>query len=252
MISTALWSGIFACFIGLFLGLGEGIFYGSKSKAIIYALIGSTIASTIGFGSGLVAQFMYSTLLGDNTPDLFAAIIRGVGWSIMGLGVGVAIGLIKPAFKRILLCSLGGMVGGYIGGFLFNYVCDIIPFDLVARGIALTIMGVLVGLGVGLLEQVAKKAWLKVIRGEFEGKEYLVFAGKTSIGNNGKNTIVLFKDKLVGPHHCDIVLEGNKYVLYDRGTPMGTVVNGRKVTKHMLRKGDSIAIGNSVLVFNTK
>ena len=42
--------------------------------------------------------------------------------------------------------------------------------------------------------------------GEFEGKEYLVFPGTTSIGNNSKNTIVLFKDKLVGPHHCDIVM----------------------------------------------
>ena len=73
-----------------------------------------------------------------------------------------------------------------------------------------------------------KQAWLKVIRGEFEGKEYLVFAGTTSIGNNGKNTIVLFKDKLVGPHHCYIKLEGSKYVLYDCGTPMGTVVNGRR------------------------
>lgn len=252
MISTAIWSGTIALFVGLFLGLGEGIFYGSKSKALIFALIGSAVASTIGCGSGFVAQFMYSILLGDDTPSLIAAIVRGIGWAIMGLGVGFAIGLIKPAFKRIIFCTLGGMLGGYIGGFLFNYICDIIPIDFIARGVALIIMGMLIGLGVGLLEQVAKKAWLKVIRGEFEGKEYLVFAGKTSIGNNGKNTIVLFKDKLVGPHHCDIVLEGGKYVLYDRGTPMGTVVNGRKVNKHVLRKGDSIAVGNSVLVFNTK
>ena len=88
--------------------------------------------------------------------------------------------------------------------------------------------------------------------GEFEGKEYLVFAGTTSIGNNGKNTIVLFKDKLVGPHHCDINLEGSKYVLPDCGTPMGTIVNGQKTTRHVLKQGDAIAIGNSVLVFNTK
>lgn len=113
-------------------------------------------------------------------------------------------------------------------------------------------MGILIGVGVGLLEQFAKQAWLKVIRGEFEGKEYLVFAGTTSIGNNGKNTIVLFKDKLVGPHHCDITLDGSKYVLTDCGTPMGTIVNGQKVARHILRQGDAIAIGNSVLVFNTK
>mgnify|MGYP003313220188 CR=1 FL=1 len=181
-----------------------------------------------------------------------AAFVRGLGWSVMGLGVGVAVGLIKPEKKRMLFCALGGLGGGFFGGFLFNYVCDIIPNDVVARAVAIVIMGSLIGLGVGLLEQFAKQAWLKVVRGEFEGKEYLVFDGTTSIGNNGQNTIVLFKDKLVGPHHCDIKLEGNKYVLTDCGTPMGTVVNGRRITKHILRQGDAIAIGNSVLVFNTK
>ena len=40
-----------------------------------------------------------------------------------------------------------------------------------------TLLIVTVGVGVGLLEQVSKQAWLKVIRGEFEGKEYLVFDG---------------------------------------------------------------------------
>jgi pSer/pThr/pTyr-binding forkhead associated (FHA) protein len=120
------------------------------------------------------------------------------------------------------------------------------------RAVAIVIMGLLIGLGIGLLEQAAKQAWLKVVRGEFEGKEYLVFAGTTSIGNNGKNTIVLFKDKLVGPNHCDIVLEGSRYVLVDKGTPMGTTVNGMRVDRHTLRKGDAIAVGNSVLVYNTR
>ncbi len=251
-ISTGIWSGFLALFIGLFLGLGEGIFYGSKEKAIKYAAIGAGISLVLGFVSGYIAQWMYASLLGDEPSDIAAAFVRGLGWAIMGLGIGVAIGLIKPEKKRMLYCALGGLAGGFLGGFLFNYVCDIIPNDIVARGVAIVIMGLLIGLGVGLLEQFAKQAWLKVIRGEFEGKEYLVFAGTTSIGNNGKNTIVLFKDKLVGPHHCDIVLEGSKYVLHDCGTPMGTVVNGMKTSRHILRQGDAIAIGNSVLVFNTK
>jgi pSer/pThr/pTyr-binding forkhead associated (FHA) protein len=113
-------------------------------------------------------------------------------------------------------------------------------------------MGLLIGIGIGLLEQFAKQAWLKVVRGEFEGKEYLVFAGTTSIGNNGKNTIVLFKDSLVAPHHCDIVLDGSKYVLIDQGAPLGTLVNGMKTDRCILKQGDAIAVGNSVLVFNTK
>ena len=251
-IGTAIWSGLLALFIGLFLGLGEGIFYGSKEKAFKYAAIGAGVSLGLGFISGYLAQWMYASLLADDPSDIAAAVVRGLGWAVMGLGVGVAVGLIKPEKKRMLYCALGGLAGGFIGGFLFNYVCEVIPNDVVARGAAIVIMGLLIGLGVGLLEQFAKQAWLKVIRGEFEGKEYLVFAGTTSIGNNGKNTIVLFKDKLVGPHHCDIVLEGSKYVLHDCGTPMGTVVNGNRTTRHILRQGDAIAIGNSVLVFNTK
>lgn len=249
---TAIWSAAIALFIGLFLGIGEGVFYGSKEKAIKYALIGAGISLVIGAISGFLAQWMYADLLTDDATDFASAFVRGIGWALMGLGIGVAAGLIKPESKRILFCSLGGLGGGFVGGFLFNYVCDIIPNDIVARGVAIVIMGGLIGVGVGLLEQFAKQAWLKVIRGEFEGKEYLVFDGVTSIGNNGKNTIVLFKDKLVGPHHCDITLQGSRYTITDCGTPMGTVVNGKRIEKHQLRQGDTIAIGNSVLVFNTK
>ena len=251
-VETALWSAMIALCIGLFLGIGEGVYYGSAEKAVKYAAIGAGISIALGFISGYLAQWMYAELLTDETADWLAAVVRGGGWAIMGLGVGVAVGLIRPEVKRIAFCGLGGLVGAFIGGFLFNYIMEIVPDDMVARGVAIVVMGILIGIGVGLLEQFAKAAWLKVIRGEFEGKEYLVFAGTTSIGNNGKNTIVLFKDKLVGSHHCDIKLEGSKYVLTDCGTPMGTIVNGQRVTRHILRQGDAIAVGNSVLVFNTK
>ncbi len=251
-VSTALWSAVIALMLGLFLGLGEGIFYGSKEKAIKNAAIGAGISIVMGYISGYLAQWMYAEMLGEDPATFAAAFVRGLGWAIMGLGIGVAVGLIKPEKRRILFCGLGGLGGGFLGGFLFNYVMEIVPNDVVARAIAIVIMGGLIGVGVGLLEQFAKQAWLKVIRGEFEGKEYLVFAGTTSIGNTGKNTIVLFKDKLVGPHHCDIVLEGSRYVLVDQGTPMGTVVNGQRTTRQVLKHGDAISIGNSVLVFNTK
>ncbi len=249
---TALWSGIIALFIGLFLGIGEGVYYGSKENALKYALIGAGISIAVGAVSGYLAQWMYASMLSDYSSSIASAFVRGLGWAIMGAGIGLSIGLIKPEQKRILFCTLGGVIGAFIGGFLFNYVCDIIPNDIVARGIAIIIMGLLIGVGVGMLEQFAKAAWLKVIRGEFEGKEYLVFEGRTSIGNSGKNTIVLFKDKLVAPDHCEIVQEGTKYVLVDKGSPMGTVVNGMRITRHVLRQGDAIAIGNSVLVFNMK
>lgn len=250
---TGLWSAIIAMFIGLFLGIGEGYFYGSKSQAIKYASIGASVSIVMGYISGYLAQKMYAGMIEDDSSMFASSMIRGIGWAIMGIGVGVAVGMIKPEKKRLLFCTIGGLAGAFVGGFLFNYICKLIPNDMVARGLAIVIMGLLIGIGVGLLEQFAKQAWLKVIRGEFEGKEYLVFNGTTSIGNNSRNTIVLFKDKAVEEHHCDIVLEGSRYVLKDSGTPSGTLVNGQRVIRPtILRQGDAISVGNSVLVFNTK
>lgn len=258
-LSSAFFSAFLACGIGLFLGLGEGIYYGSGRQAAKNAAIGAGISLVLGFVSGYIAQWLYSALMQNTESEFAMAFIRGIGWAIMGLGIGFSAGLLKPEKKRMLFCMLGGLFGGFLGGFAFNYICDI-PWailgetdtGIIPRAVGITATGLLVGLGVGLLEQFAKSAWLKVIRGEFEGKEYLVFAGTTSIGNNGRNTIVLFKDKLVGEHHCDIIQEGNRYVLVDCGTPLGTVVNGMRVSRHVLRQGDAIAVGNSVLVFNMK
>lgn len=258
-LSSAFFSAFLACGIGLFLGLGEGVYYGSGRQAAKNAAIGAGISLVLGFVSGYIAQWLYSALMQNTESEFAMAFIRGIGWAIMGLGIGFSAGLLKPEKKRMLFCMLGGLFGGFLGGFAFNYICDI-PWailgetdtGIIPRAVGITVTGLLVGLGVGLLEQFAKSAWLKVIRGEFEGKEYLVFAGTTSIGNNGRNTIVLFKDKLVGEHHCDIIQEGNRYVLVDCGTPLGTVVNGMRVSRHVLRQGDAIAVGNSVLVFNMK
>lgn len=251
-ISTGFWSALIAMFVGLSMGVGEGVYYGNKTNAVKYALVGAGISLVIGFFGGAFGQRIYSALLNDDAGMFVSSMIRAVGWGLMGAGIGVAVGLIKPERRRILFCTLGGFIGGLIGGFLFNYVALLIPNDAASRGVGIILMGGLIGLGVGLLEQMAKEAWLKVVRGEFEGKEYLVFNGTTSIGNNSQNAIVLFKDKLVAPHHCDIVTEGNRFVLVDAGSVLGTTINGVKVDRKVLRQGDAIAIGNSVLVFNTK
>ena len=256
-VETATFTALVAVGIGALLGVGEGVYYGSKNNALKYMGIGAGAGALAGFVSGWIAQILYAAMVTDTSSVVSDAFSRGFAWAIMGAGIGLGVGLIKPQKRRILFCALGGLGGGFVGGFIFDFIARAVSTGendtgVASRAVGITIMGLLIGLGIGLLEQFAKQAWLKVTRGEFEGKEYLVFAGTTSIGNNAKNTIVLFKDRLVGPNHCDIVLEGSKYVLVDKGTPMGTVVNGQRITRHVLRRGDTIAIGNSVMVFNTK
>lgn len=256
IITTIFFSTTVGSIIGAMMGLGEGIYYGSKSKAMKYMLIGFGISLVISGVCGAVAQVIFSKMLENTMAFSFSSITlaRAVGWSMVGLGVGIPTGLIKPQFQRILYCSIGGLVGGFAGGIFFQIAYLILPIGdgIFSRAVGIVFLGALIGLGVGLLEQFAKSAWLKVIRGEFEGKEYLVFSGKTTIGSTGKNTIVLFKDKLIAPNHCEIVLEGNRYVLVDKNSPKGTFVNGSKIKTYYLKKGDTIALGNTVLEFNMK
>ena len=251
-IHTVIWYGIIAISIGLFIGLGEGFYYGSVGQAVKYAFRGAAIALVLGMLSGAIGQITYDNLYSYEMSDALKALLRGFSWALSGLGIGCAAGCLKPTKKRVKNCVLGGLVGGFIGGSLFNYFVDVFVNDSAARCGGILITGVLIGFFIGFGEQLAKEAWLKVIRGEFEGKEYMLFGSHTSIGNNNKNTIVLFKDKLVAPHHCDIDIDGNRYVIIDQGSPMGTIVNGVRVTRQQLRQGDAIALGNSVLIFNTK
>ena len=256
-ISKALWAAFIALFLGLSLGVGEGVYYGSREYAIKYGGIGAGLSFALGFVFGYPASVLYSKLMEGALYDTTSAIVQALSWGVGGLGVGFAIGLIKPNTRRVAFCTIGGFCGGFLGGILFNAVFNSIGSGLdnaaiVSRIVGVLVIGVLIGFCIGWLEQAAKGAWLKVIRGDFEGKEYLVFAGVTSIGNTGKNTIVLFKDRLVGPHHCDIIFQGQRFVLQDRGSPMGTLVNGIRVDSRVLKHGDAISIGNSVLMFYTK
>jgi len=268
--ATTIYSGMQFLFIslaiGLFMGLGEGLYYGNKRKAAIYSVLGAGISGAFGFASGCLAQNVYGNMMENTDSLMIASLVRALCWAIAGIGIGFSVGIIKPEKKRLVFCTLGGIIGGFAGGFLFNWISVLVMIcafatkslailsstEGISQIISMTCMGALVGLGIGLLEQFAKIAWLKVTRGEFEGKEYLVFPGTTTIGNTGKNMIVLFKDRMVAPNHCDIVTEGNRYFIVDRGSGLGTIVNGVPINRQLLKHGDTIAIGNTVLIFNTK
>ena len=92
----------------MFLGIGEGVFYGSKEKALKYGAIGAGVSVLLGYASGYLAQWMYSSMLGDDPAPIAAALVRGIGWAVMGVGIGLAVGLIKPELKRLLFCVIGG------------------------------------------------------------------------------------------------------------------------------------------------
>lgn len=86
---------------------------------------------------------------------------------------------------------------------------------------------------------------LEVINGEESGRRILLEDGLT-IGRGATNSVSL-SSRGVSRQHADIVQQGNHWVIRDLGSTNGIYVNRKKVSTHLLRPGDMIAIGDALL-----
>ena len=72
-----------------------------------------------------------------------------------------------------------------------------------------------------------------------------------TIGRQIGSDITLAEAK-VSRAHARIVKDGKECILYDRKSQNGTIINGSRVERAVLKSGDSIIIGNSTLIFVTE
>jgi transcriptional regulator with GAF, ATPase, and Fis domain len=91
---------------------------------------------------------------------------------------------------------------------------------------------------------------LIAISGPLRNSEFPLCA-PVAIGRDAANTIPL-EDSTVSPHHCVIESHDGKVILTDLASHFGTSVNGIPVTDRELKRGDQIAVGNSVFLFETE
>jgi len=90
-------------------------------------------------------------------------------------------------------------------------------------------------------------AWLVVASGPRRGRDIQV-RKTTNIGREAKNHVIL-DDETVSAEHARIRFENGAYVLYDQASSNGTMLNGERIQKAMLRDEDRITIGRLQLVF---
>lgn len=260
-----------AAFIGLFLGAAEGIMCRNARRAVVSGAVGLGV----GFAGGLILVFPVGILFvlmqvvalsvgkppapGQMPTGLTLLIVmmgRAAAWAIIsipaGLGQGIALREKKIVFNGIL----GGALGGLIGGLLFDPIALVfITADgqaIVSRAIGLTIVGLMVGLFVGLVEGWTKTAWLLMRKGPLAGKQFVLFKDTTVLGSSPKAEIYLFKDEAIEPRHAIIHNRGGRFELEDCQTPDGTYVNGIPIKKHLLQNGDQIVMGKTVLEFTLR
>ena len=173
---------------------------------------------------------------------------RTIAFGIMGGLLGLGIGSSTFNLKRASQGLIGGALAGVLGGALFDIVSGVAaPFvqhvrgDTVAahgmsevglpgRALMALFLGAVIGLFIGLVERFSRSAWIRLILGRNEGREWSIDSAITTLGRSESATIPLFGDGNVGAIHAEIQRHGPQtYVLVDTGSPMGTYVNGQRI-----------------------
>ncbi|MDR3349745.1 MAG: FHA domain-containing protein [Acidaminococcales bacterium] len=94
----------------------------------------------------------------------------------------------------------------------------------------------------------ALPAVLKVVSGKDAGLEISFESGQVNIGRMAGSELLL-SDISVSRLHAFIVNENGRHVLYDGKSTNGTFLNGQRISQKILRHGDLIKTGNTVIVY---
>ena len=214
----------------------------------------------------MVGQFIYVTLLGDsghlqnlNLTDIAA---RTIGWAAVGAFVGLGQGVAIRSTRKILQGLLGGVIGGAIGGFLFDFIGYAVAVVLgsansdlsgaASRAGAIIVLGVCTGAAIGMVEELAKQAWLRITQGPMAGKEFILYHASTSIGSSPKCEITIPKDTAMLPQHCVIQTSGRGYSISSVDPRSPAFVNGRPAPQSALHDGDAIQLGQTILLYSER
>lgn len=259
-----------SAFVGMFLGAIEGV----MSRNIPRALISAVVGLAVGFVGGLLALIPTGIVFNLMTELAFQVgkppqpgqmprgmtlllfmMGRGMGWALAAIPVGIGQGIALRQKKIVVNGLLGGVLGGLLGGLLFDPINIMLatPHDAsVSRAVGFTIVGVMVGLFVGLVEQWTKTAWVLMKAGPLSGKQFVIYRNPTVVGSAPKADIYIFKDPDIEPRHALLHNRGGRFEIEDCGTKDGTYVNGVPITKQLLKAGDQIVIGKTMFEFSLK
>jgi pSer/pThr/pTyr-binding forkhead associated (FHA) protein len=224
-------------------------------------VLGAGVGAIGGWVGVTIGQIIFG-VLGATIP--IAGLIGGriLGWSAFGALIGLSEGLIARSPKRMRNGLLGGAIGGELGGALFDFLAftigSVFGFALRAEGeagapsraVGLTLIGAGIGLFIGLLEWLTRAAWVRVLYGRNEGKDYPIDRDGAYLGRDELADVPLRGDPQVAPRHAEIRMDGGGYVLVPLA-PMA--VNGQPVSAPVeLRDGDLLQIGSFQVQFQLR
>lgn len=262
--------GIVTGFVGLFLGAAEGLMCRNATRALISGSVGLGIGLVGGIVLSIPTDLLYKLMsvvaagiaIGKGEDELTGVALlvhmmgRAAAWSLSAIPAGLGQGIALRERKVILNGLLGALLGGLVGGFVFDPIAIALTTDdgqaTYSRAVGFALIGLFVGLFVGLIEGWTKAAWLLMRKGPLAGKQFILFKDTTALGSSPKAEVYLFKDDAIEPRHAVIYNRGGRFEVEDCNTPDGTYVNGIPVKRQVLRSGDQIVLGKTVLEFSLR
>lgn len=94
-----------------------------------------------------------------------------------------------------------------------------------------------------------KNASLLVVQGVEQGARFELSDRPMAVGRDARNDIRIL-DSEVSRNHATLQKVKDDYVLTDRNSSNGTLVNGVAIRSHVLVDGDQIQLGNTLLLFS--
>jgi hypothetical protein len=261
---------LMAALIGLFIGAIDGLVCRLWSRALISGVVGLGVGFLGGFVLSIVANLVYTPLTGyamahhgSGTAGLsplgFAIQVGGrtLAWGLVGLAMGLGQGIALRSSRLLVFGLVGGVVGGLLGGLLFDPIDLMLlgsdkPSASISRLVGFVVIGLSVGGMIGLVELLARDAWLRMIEGPLAGKEFLVFRDVMKVGASPRSDIYLFNDPQVEDHHATLRSVGEGLEIESAHAQHQVLVNDRAVRRARLRHGDRITLGRTVFVYQQR
>jgi hypothetical protein len=267
--SLLLFPGV-AALVGLAIGAADGIVCRLWRRVLLAGVVGLLVGFLGGFIFQFVAALIYLPLnhlalqqqsggLGHLTALGFLTQVTGraLAWCLAGAAMGLGQGVALRSGRLFLYGLLGGAIGGLLGGLLFDPIDLLLlgpdkPSAALSRAIGVGVIGATVGAMIGVVELLARDAWLQMLEGPLAGKEFLIFKDLLYVGASPRSDIYLFNDKGVAPRHAILRAVADAYEIEaaDPGYPL--LLNGRSVERSRLRHGDQLTLGKTVFAFQRR
>ncbi|KPJ85873.1 MAG: hypothetical protein AMS17_13830 [Spirochaetes bacterium DG_61] len=245
-------------FMGGGFGASEGIISvsGVKIKSgVVTGLVIGVVAGIAGFITGQAVLLFLGTAIfhsAYSVQRIGFPLSRSIGWALFGMCIALVHGVRSRSAGKIRNGIIGGLSGGFLGGLVVEYINVFSPDAWYARLVGFAVLGLLIGVFYGFVENRMAKASLLLLGGRSKNREFLLTQKVTNIGASPKTEVgISGYDHVVGVHTL-ITREKGEFVLTDAGSKAGTYVNDEKTRGATLKDGDVIRVGDAQFLFRKR